>query len=267
MDAKTKSGHAIPVEISINPIKIENEWWSAGIIRDISERRKAEKEILELAQFPLENANAVMRVDSSSILLYANPASFRLLRSLKMKIGKEVSDPLRALASNAILNNERTEKRVRIEEKTYLLILFPVIESGYTNIYGVDVTEEEKARKELQDNELKYRTLLNTIPQYVFHKDINGKYITINDSLVKLLHLKNTDVQGKMDEDLYSQETAKRHRKTDQDVINLKSPIETDEPLDPEKPDEEIVHMVKAPVFDKDGNIDGILGIFWDITQ
>ncbi len=267
MDAKTKSGHAIPVEISINPVRIENEWWAAGIIRDISERRKAEKEIRELAQFPLENANAVMRVDKDSILMYANPASDYLLQSLKMKIGEEVQDPLRTLVSNAIMNNERAETRLKINKKAYLFIIFPVVEAGYTNIYGVDVTEEEKARKELQNNELKYRTLLNTIPQYVFHKDINGKYITINDSLAKLMHLDATDVQGKMDEDLYSPEIAKRHRKTDQDVIDKNSPIETDEPLDPEKPDEKIVHMVKAPVFDKHGNIDGILGIFWDITQ
>ena len=267
MDAITKDGQLIPVEISINPVRIEDEWWAAGIIRDISERRKAEKEIHGLAQFPLENANAVLRIDSNSDLLFANPASLHLLRSLKMKIGKKVPDPLRTLVSNAIMNNERVEVRLGINEKTYLFIIFPVVESGYTNVYGVDVTEEEKARKELQDNELKYRTLLNTIPQYVFHKDINGKYITINDSLAKLLHVKNTDVQGKMDEDLYPREVAKRHRKTDQDVIKLRAPIETDEPLDPDKPDESIVHMVKAPVFDKDGNIDGILGIFWDITQ
>ena len=81
VDAKTRDGKLIPAEISINPIKIGDEWWAAGIVRDITKRREAQKEIRELAQFPLENTNAVMRFDLQGELIYANPASDFLLRN------------------------------------------------------------------------------------------------------------------------------------------------------------------------------------------
>lgn len=48
VDAKTKGGKIFPVEISISPVKIDDKWWAVGIIRDISDRKKAEKNLAEL---------------------------------------------------------------------------------------------------------------------------------------------------------------------------------------------------------------------------
>ena len=267
VEAKRKDGTLVPVEISINPVLIDGAVWSVGIVRDISERRLAEKEIRELAQFPLENANIVMRVSRDSILLFANPASEFLIDILKMEVGKEASEPICTLAAEALDKNERIERRVEIGKKTFLFSIFPVNESQYVNIYAIDITQEEETRRELEASELKYRTLLNTMPQFVFHKDIQGRYITINDSLAKLMKLRTTDVQGKTDFELYSTEIAKKHLVTDQEVIDKKIPVEMDEPSEPDYPGVKMIHMVKAPVFDKDGKIAGILGIFWDITQ
>ncbi|MDK2980921.1 MAG: hypothetical protein PWQ55_1268 [Chloroflexota bacterium] len=194
VDAKDKDGNLIPAEISINPVRIEDEWWAAGVIRDISERRRAEKEIRELAQFPLENANAVLRIGQDSTLLFANPASEFLMEALGMEIGREVPDPLCSLAVKALENGERCEKRLKIGDKTILFVIFPVIDSQYVNIYGIDVTQEEKTMRELEASESKYRTLLNTIPQYVFHKDKEGRYITINAALADFMKFKQEEV-------------------------------------------------------------------------
>ena len=68
VDGKTKDGKVIPLELSINPIKLDGQWWAVGVIRNISERKKAEKQIKELAQFPLENANSIIRIDRHGIL-------------------------------------------------------------------------------------------------------------------------------------------------------------------------------------------------------
>ncbi len=267
VDAMRKDGALVPVEISINPVLIDGAEWSVGIIRDVSERRQAEKAIRELAQFPLENANAVMRVNRDSTLLYANPASEYLMKTLKMKVGKKASEPICTLAAEALDKNERIERRLEIDGKNFLFSVFPVIESHYVNIYGIDITQEEINRRELEASELKYRMLLNTIPQNVFHKDKEGRYITINSALSEMIGLKLEDVQGKTDFEIYRAESAERHRRTDLEAMEKGAPMEFDLPLRHGDPDGKVIHMVKAPVIDKNGNVDGVLGIFWDITQ
>ena len=267
VEAMRKDGTLVPVEISINPVLIDGAERSVGIIRDISERRLAEKAIRELAQFPLENANAVMRVDRDSTLLYANPASEYLLKTLKMEVGKETAEPICSIAAEALDKNERIERRLAIDGETFLFSVFPVAESEYVNVYGIDISKEEETRRELEASELKYRMLLNTIPQYVFHKNKDGKYITINSALSELIGLKLEDVQGKTDFEIYRAESAERHRRSDLEAMEKGVPIELDLPLRHGDPNGKVIHIVKAPVFDKDGNVDGILGIFWDITQ
>jgi PAS domain S-box-containing protein len=267
LEVTRKDGTPVPVEISINPVLIDGAEWSVGIVRDISERRLAEKAIRELAQFPLENANIVMRVSQDSTLLFANPASEFLIDTLKMKVGKEASEPICTLAAEALDKNERIERRMEIGIKTYLFSVFPVAESQYVNIYAIDITQEEKTRRELEASELKYRMLLNTIPQYVFHKDKEGRYITINSALSEMIGFKLEDVQGKTDFEIYRAESAERHRRSDLEAMEKGVPIEYDLPLRHGDPDGKVIHIVKAPVFDKNGNVDGVLGIFWDITQ
>ncbi|MDK2980920.1 MAG: hypothetical protein PWQ55_1267 [Chloroflexota bacterium] len=51
------------------------------------------------------------------------------------------------------------------------------------------------------------------------------------------------------------------------EVMEKGEPFEADLPLKHDDPNGPIIHVVKAPVFDQDGNVDGVLGIFWDITQ
>ncbi|MFH1810618.1 MAG: PAS domain S-box protein [Pseudomonadota bacterium] len=44
LQAKCKSGDALPIEFSLSPMRIANHWWAVGIARDISERKRVELE-------------------------------------------------------------------------------------------------------------------------------------------------------------------------------------------------------------------------------
>ena len=51
--AVRKDGVEIPIELSVSAIRIQGEWHSIGIVRDITQRKQAEKKIKHL--------NAVLR--------------------------------------------------------------------------------------------------------------------------------------------------------------------------------------------------------------
>jgi PAS domain S-box-containing protein len=50
VQAKHKDGHIFPVELSLNEIKLGKECFYSGLIRDLSESRKLESEILKVAE-------------------------------------------------------------------------------------------------------------------------------------------------------------------------------------------------------------------------
>lgn len=45
--ALRKSGEEFPIELSLTATQVHNQWWSLGIVRDISERRRVEKTLRE----------------------------------------------------------------------------------------------------------------------------------------------------------------------------------------------------------------------------
>ena len=50
MTAHRRSGEPFPVELVISPVRIEDEWHAVGIVRDVSERHRAEQALRESAE-------------------------------------------------------------------------------------------------------------------------------------------------------------------------------------------------------------------------
>lgn len=56
LEALRKDGEQFPVEIAVSGMEIKDQWWAIAIIRDITERRKAEEEVKrQLMKFNLED--------------------------------------------------------------------------------------------------------------------------------------------------------------------------------------------------------------------
>ncbi|MEW6535567.1 MAG: ATP-binding protein [Candidatus Auribacterota bacterium] len=120
-------------------------------IEDITQRRTAEKQMEEMAKFPLENPNPVMRISFDGTIIYTNqPADFFLAQT-GLRNGSLISKKWQSVIQETIA----TGKPVRIEEdlnhgETFCFSFAPLIQSGYVNIYGMDITDRKKAEREKQ---------------------------------------------------------------------------------------------------------------------
>ncbi len=129
-----------------------------------------------------------------------------------------------------------------------------------------DVTRRMCTQLQLQESENKYRTLLCNIPQNIFYKDLNSVYVLCNKSYANELGIEPDEIVGKDDYTFFSKDLAEKYRADDKMVMESG---ETEEFEEKHTVDGQgnIVHTVKAPVRDSNGNIVGLLGIFWDITE
>ena len=130
-----------------------------------------------------------------------------------------------------------------------------------------DITQRRQAEESLRNSEVLYHSLVETMPQNVFRKDLQGRFTFANQQYCKHYHCKLEDILGKTDFDFFPRELAEKYQKDDQRVIEngqTLAIVEEHHPLGQEK---RITQVVKTPLYGADGKIIGLQGIFWDVTQ
>jgi signal transduction histidine kinase/CheY-like chemotaxis protein len=118
-------------------------------VLDITERKRAEVQAANLAKFPSQNPHPVLRIDADGVLLHANAASLALRRLWGVRPGGGVPVDVRAQVLEALRNDSIVTIDVPVGEVIYSLSICPVVEDGYANIYGMDVTDRTRAEQGL----------------------------------------------------------------------------------------------------------------------
>src|SRR5690606_1325482 len=104
--------------------------------------------------------------------------------------------------------------------------------------------------------------LMNNIPDYIFFKDINSKYIRANKAIANFFKIDIEDLIGKSDADFLSKDAANRHKKQDRVVLEegleIINEVEKLQDLDGNTI---WLSVTKVPIRDKSSKIIGLAGI------
>ena len=110
-------------------------------------------------------------------------------------------------------------------------------------------------------------SLLDTVPDLIFYKDISGVYVECNKRFAEFKRLNKEEIIGKNDYQLYDKETAELYIEDDWKIIEKgESTIFEDWVRFPDGRNV-FLHTIKTPKYDIDGKMVGILGIARDITE
>jgi len=287
-----KSGRTVPVEVSVAPIFENNKVNSIfGIVRDITERKKAEdrlrktRERLEYilttspattytckvggdwpATFISENIRDQFGYEPHRLIEDTNFWPAHIHPDDRQRVFAELS---RLIDSNFHVHEYRflhKDGHYRWVHDEVRLIRDEQGKPLECIGYWTDITERKKIEQKLRASEDKNRTLLENLPQKIFLKDRSSVYLSCNENLAKDFKIKAEEIVGKTDYDLFPKELAEKYRADDKQIIELGWTKDIEEKYIQEG-QEFIVHTVKTPVKDRQGNIIGVLGIFWDITE
>ncbi len=141
-------------------------------------------------------------------------------------------------------------------------------EGKVTGVVGInrDVTDQKLAEDALKYEQALFQIFMDYIPDGIFLKDTQCRFIRINPTTARELNLAHTqDAIGKSDFDFYPPELAKQYFEEEQNIIATSKPIMNIIGYN------ERTHRwgstTKVPFFDKDGKIAGIIGINHDFTE
>jgi len=146
----------ILLEIEIDPL----ESGSMLYIENISDAQKQTQTIAELARFPEETWNPVMKFSVDGKILYTNKRCGPILDTWETALQQYVPDDVIQQIQIAVSQNKAREVDVLCKtQQIYSILLAPVPEANAVYVYGRDVTTLKQNEQEL----LKYRDHLESL--------------------------------------------------------------------------------------------------------
>ena len=221
-----KDGTTFPAEISTviyNDKESPNR--SSMIIRDISERKRAEEALAEREKryrtlFDLSPAGIVLE-DTAGNIIDVNDSLCRTLGySREALIGKNVRVLMRSddhdvvgsniaeVLSGKVLNQEveniGKDGSIHRMELRETLIALPGNKEGIL-VVSTDITERKGAEKALRESEERYHSLFDRMMDGVYRSTHDGRFVEVNPAMVKMFGFASKEEMLKVDitKDLY----------------------------------------------------------------
>ena len=194
-----KDGNARNVEVCGYPIfdKEGNVVQMIEYSLDITERRKAKKEIESLAKFPSENPNPVLRIADNGTVLYSNMASSSLLEDWGCETDKCVPDRWCQLVADGLESGLRKNIEIEHRGRTFLFEVVPVVDANYVNLYGSDITDLKKARETLKKALEEWESTFNAAEDSIMLINTEFKIVQANLATSRFLGKPLNEILGK----------------------------------------------------------------------
>ena len=286
---RSKEGVHIPVEVFLQYIAPEDETPRfVAIVRDISERRQALEELRQSEErfraiahavpYPI----AVVAIDSGQFL-YANQSCMEIFALEDHDLADIRAEDFYVNISDRqhLVDTVKREGRIESFEREmkkrtgeHFWAVSSSVEMEYEGVHCVitglvDITDQKKAAEELRAGQRLLRTIFDTVPNWLYTKDSEGRYQTVNRSMADFFNLQPEDFIGKnIQEIITHKDGAEAAVRSDHEVVERNVAVNLPEAR-VTAPDGKvhIRHIVKLPLRDDAGDAIGIVGASEDVTE
>ncbi len=145
-----KDGSIVNVELSVTRVLNNDRDFFVGVLRDISERIESERKMRALARFPDESPAPIMRVNEDGEIAYANRPAELMLGAWETLVGGSVPPNVHAIVRDALSVGASIEREIGCFDRVFSVVLSPVHEGRYVNLYARDVTDRKRMEDEIK---------------------------------------------------------------------------------------------------------------------
>jgi PAS domain S-box-containing protein len=184
---------------ALNPVSGETYVNLYG--REITEERRAQQKTRDMAKFPEENPNPVLRVSGTGEVLFANAAA-RGLAGLLEDDGRRLANAMESAVAEAFAARENRGVEFVSGELLFAFVLTPVPGEFYVNLYGREITEERRAHLAVLRIKNSNQNILNNLTNGILTFDSSLDVTSANPAVHRILGLTAGEVVGRSVTDL-----------------------------------------------------------------
>jgi diguanylate cyclase (GGDEF)-like protein/PAS domain S-box-containing protein len=262
----------------------------AGLVlwfRDVSEEHRRREQFEKNYRLLMEHAiSAVatheMVLDTAGrpvdyVFLSANPA-FEKHTGLRTAdiLGRRVTEVLPGIEETHLIETYGkvvlTDTPTSFEEfseqlgRHYLVHAFPMGDRRFAAVF-IDISEAKQAQQEIVHQNVLITSLIDSIPDLIFFKNLEGVYLGCNPQFSKFIGRSRDEIIGKADEELFEEDVARSFVENDRHVLACRRARQNEEWITYPDGQRVLIDTLKTPYWGPDGTMMGIIGISRDITR
>ncbi|MCE9533506.1 MAG: PAS domain S-box protein [Planctomycetes bacterium] len=280
-------GNTVTVALSAAPFRNDAGLITGVVVTlfDLTQRKRAEETIRRSEEryrrLFERNLAGVCRYTSDGRCLDANPAYASVfgfdtpaemlnVPSSELYFSpEEREEKIKRLFAQGQLTNIETRRRRKDGKEVWVLENVMLVQEGSATIIEatvVDITERKHAEQKLANEHALLQALLNSIPDFIFYKDREGRYQGCNPAFEEYSTFRQSDIVDRKIEDLFPSEQAMVMAREDRQVYDSGKPLRLEKTLETGLGSRS-VELVLNPLMTENGEILGLLGIGRDITE
>src|SRR6056297_723592 len=261
-----------------------------GLTRIITERRNLENALREaeavyhslVESLPL----SVLRKDKRGRIQYANSlACEQIGKPVDAILGKTDFDLFPADLAKKYMSDDRdvlksgklhhdVERHQAGDQQIHVEVWKSPVYNAVGEIVGIqamfwDVSDQKDAEHQVEFEKFLLATLLDTVPDSVYFKDADSRFIRLSRSCARKFGLEEPrEAIGKSDADFFTMEHARRAMADERRIMETGEPVLAQiEHETYENGKETWCSTTKVPLKDKSGRVIGTFGISRDVTE
>ncbi|MBN2281862.1 MAG: response regulator [Candidatus Marinimicrobia bacterium] len=186
---------------------------------------------------------------------------------------KAFADEQKIIQTGQPIINQLQEEIWQNNEKSYTLITKMPIRTESGEIIGTfgiskDITQLKKLEQKLAKSKNILKMLLDYSSERIYFKDTDHRFTLINKAHKDYLRLRDFDeIIGKSDLDLFPEQDVAEWHNTEDEIMKTGEPRSFEGQDILPNGERRWVLTSKAPLYDENGRISGIIGISRDITE
>lgn len=275
-----EGGQQFFFECQMLPLKQDEVF---AIIRDIQKRKQVENQLAQSQHTVnsfVENAPlGILAVNEKGDYVLSNPASSKMFgytkeEFLQLNIVDLVDDHSKSISLELFQQLKKNGNSVadlklkRKDGSTFWCALNAIyIRDDLFAAFHIDISERVKIRQDLANEKALLSGLLNSIPDVVFYKDLQGRYLGGNPAFAQFIGKPLDEIIGKSNHGLFDKEHAEAFNERDRELIRLKESMVFEETVPNSEGHLVPLETLKAPFYSNKGELLGMLGLSRDIRE